>query len=130
MPEPVLSIRDLTVEFSTEDGIVKAVTDVTYDLFPGEVLGVVGESGSGKSVSVMSMLGLIPAGRVVKGEALYKGRDLLRITVRNVQALAVLFERQAGRKAPRAHHAFCRAQHALAQLSKRGAPVLGDIDAA
>ena len=77
--EPVLSLKELTVEFDTEDGIVKAVTDVSYDLHPGEVLGVVGESGSGKSVSVMSVLGLIPAGRVVKGEALYKGRDLLKL---------------------------------------------------
>ncbi len=64
MPDPILSIRDLTVEFETEDGIVQAVTDVTYDLYPGEMLGVVGESGSGKSVSVMSVLGLIPAARI------------------------------------------------------------------
>ena len=61
--EPILSITDLTVEFDTEDGVVHAVTDVSYDLFPGEVLGVIGESGSGKSVSVMSVLGLIPCPR-------------------------------------------------------------------
>ena len=79
MPDPVLSIKDLTVEFKTEDGIVHAVTEVSYDLYPGETLGVVGESGSGKSVSVMSMLGLIPVppGRIVSGQALYKDRDLL-----------------------------------------------------
>jgi oligopeptide/dipeptide ABC transporter ATP-binding protein len=79
VPEPVLSVQDLTVEFKTEDGIVRAVTGVSYDLFPGETLGVVGESGSGKSVSVMSMLGLVPVppGRIVSGQALYKGRDLL-----------------------------------------------------
>ena len=45
MPEPVLSIRDMTVEFGTEDGVVQAVTGVNYDLFPGEILGVIGESG-------------------------------------------------------------------------------------
>jgi oligopeptide/dipeptide ABC transporter ATP-binding protein len=79
VPEPVLSIQDLTVEFRTEDGIVHAVTEVSYDLDPGETLGIVGESGSGKSVSVMSMLGLIPVppGRIVSGQALYEGRDLL-----------------------------------------------------
>jgi len=77
--DPILSIRDLTVEFGTEDGVVHAVTGVTYDLQPGEVLGIIGESGSGKSVSVMSMLGLIPQppGRVVSGEAFFKGRDLI-----------------------------------------------------
>jgi len=79
VPEPVLSVQDLTVEFKTEDGIVHAVTEVSYDLFPGETLGIVGESGSGKSVSVMSMLGLIPIppGRIVSGQALYQGRDLI-----------------------------------------------------
>jgi len=81
VPEAILSIRDLTVEFKTEDGVVHAVTGVGYDLAAGETLGVVGESGSGKSVSVMSMLGLIPVppGRIVAGEAIYKGRDLLKI---------------------------------------------------
>jgi len=81
VPDPVLSVRDLTVEFKTEDGIVHAVTGVSYDVFPGETLGVVGESGSGKSVSVMTMLGLtpMPPGRLLSGEALYKGRDLLRM---------------------------------------------------
>jgi oligopeptide/dipeptide ABC transporter ATP-binding protein len=81
VPDPVLSIRELTVEFHTEDGIVHAVTDVNYDLFPGETLGIVGESGSGKSVSVLTMLGLIPQppGKIVKGEAVYDGRDLLTL---------------------------------------------------
>jgi oligopeptide/dipeptide ABC transporter ATP-binding protein len=89
VPDPVLSIRDLTVEFATEDGIVKAVTGVSYDLYPGETLGVVGESGSGKSVSVMSMLGLIPMppGRIVAGEALYKGRDLLTMPRKKLREL-------------------------------------------
>ncbi|MEX2212073.1 MAG: ABC transporter ATP-binding protein [Gaiellaceae bacterium] len=89
MPEPMLAIRDLTVEFDTEDGIVHAVTDVSYDLLPGEVLGVIGESGSGKSVSVMSVLGLIPQppGKIVTGEAVFKGRDLLKLSKRDLREL-------------------------------------------
>jgi len=87
VPEPVLSIHDLTVEFKTEDGIVHAVSDVTYDLFPGETLGIVGESGSGKSVSVMTMLGLVPQGRVVRGDAIYEGRDLLKLPKKALREL-------------------------------------------
>ena len=89
MPDPVLSIQNLTVEFQTEDGVVHAVTDVSYDLFPGETLGIVGESGSGKSVSVMSMLGLIPMppGKIVSGQALYKGRDLLTMSKKEIREI-------------------------------------------
>jgi oligopeptide/dipeptide ABC transporter ATP-binding protein len=85
--DPVLEVRDLTVEFSTEDGVVRAVTGVSYDLQPGEVLGVIGESGSGKSVSVLTMLGLIPQppGRIVEGEAIFKGRDLLKMSKRELR---------------------------------------------
>ncbi len=81
MPEPLLSIEDLVVEFKTEDGVVHAVDGVSYELFPGEILGIVGESGSGKSVSTLALLGLIPMppGRIVSGTAMFKGRDLLRL---------------------------------------------------
>jgi oligopeptide/dipeptide ABC transporter ATP-binding protein len=79
VPEPVLSIKDLTVEFQTEDGVVHAVEGLSYDLYPGETLGVVGESGSGKSVSMLSILGLIPQGRIVRGEAWYKGKSLMKM---------------------------------------------------
>ena len=76
---PLLSIRDLTVEFKSPEGIVHAVDGVSYDVYPGETLGIVGESGSGKSVSVMSLLRLIrePPGRIVAGEAMFEGLDLL-----------------------------------------------------
>ncbi len=82
MPDPILTIEDLTVEFDTEDGVVQAVTDVSYELFPGEVLGIVGESGSGKSVSMLSVLGLIPQppGKIASGQAVFKGRDLLKMS--------------------------------------------------
>jgi oligopeptide/dipeptide ABC transporter ATP-binding protein len=85
--EPVLTIRDLAVHFSTDDGIVKAVDGVSYDVYPGETLGIVGESGSGKSVSTMSMLGLIPIppGKIVSGEAVFKGRDLLKMSKKELR---------------------------------------------
>ena len=81
MPDPILELRNLTVEFATEDGVVHAVTEVSYDLHPGEILGIVGESGSGKSVSMLAVLGLIPMppGRIASGEALYKGKNLLEM---------------------------------------------------
>jgi oligopeptide/dipeptide ABC transporter ATP-binding protein len=89
MADPVLSIRDLTVEFDTDDGIVHAVTDVSYDVYPGETLGIVGESGSGKSVSTMSLLGLIPRppGRVVSGTAVFGGHDLLKLKTRDLRRI-------------------------------------------
>src|SRR5205085_4614306 len=87
VPEPVLSIRDLVVEFKTEDGIVHAVDGISYDVFPGETLGIVGESGSGKSVSTMSILGLIPQppGRIASGTAIFKGKDLLKMKKKDLR---------------------------------------------
>ena len=87
VPEPVLSIRDLVVEFGTEDGVVHAVDGISYDVFPGETLGIVGESGSGKSVSTMSILGLIPQppGRIASGTAMFKGKDLLKMKKRELR---------------------------------------------
>ena len=99
MPEPVLSIRDLAVQFTTDDGVVRAVDGVTYDVFPGETLGIVGESGSGKSVSTMSILGLIPQppGKIVSGEAMFNGRDLLKLSKKELRrvrgnAMAIVFQ--------------------------------------
>jgi oligopeptide/dipeptide ABC transporter ATP-binding protein len=89
MPEPVLSIRDLAVQFTTDDGIVRAVDGVTYDVYAGETLGIVGESGSGKSVSTMSILGLIPIppGKIVSGEAVFNGRDLLKLSKKELRRI-------------------------------------------
>jgi len=87
--EPLLKIDGLTVEFGTEDGVVHAVSDVSYEVYPGETVGVVGESGSGKSVSVMSLLGLIPQppGRIVGGTATFNGRDLLNMPKKELREL-------------------------------------------
>ena len=75
---PVLSVRDLTVAFSTRDGEVKAVNGVSFDIARAEVLGLVGESGSGKSVTGLSILGLIDApGRIVAGSVQIEGEELV-----------------------------------------------------
>jgi oligopeptide transport system ATP-binding protein len=78
----LLSVKGLQTQFFTEDGIVKAVDGVDYDLEEGETLGLVGESGCGKSVSALSILRLIPnpPGRVVAGEVMFEGQDLLKLT--------------------------------------------------
>ncbi|HVH51024.1 MAG TPA: ABC transporter ATP-binding protein [Gaiellaceae bacterium] len=87
MAEPILSIRDLAVEFKTDDGIVHAVDGISYDVFAGETLGIVGESGSGKSVSTLALLGLIPQppGKIVSGTAMFKGKDLLKLKKRELR---------------------------------------------
>jgi oligopeptide transport system ATP-binding protein len=78
---PLLQVRDLVVRFHTETGPVYAVNGISWALAPGEALAVVGESGAGKSVSMLSLLGLLPGtGRVEGGEALFRGRDLLRLS--------------------------------------------------
>jgi oligopeptide transport system ATP-binding protein len=77
----LLQVRGLKTQFFTQDGVVNAVNGISYDLNEGETLGIVGESGCGKSVSVLSVMRLIPTppGRIVAGEVMYQGRDLLTI---------------------------------------------------
>lgn len=82
MVEPLLQVKNLATHFFTEEGVVKSVQDVSFEVNPGEVLGVVGESGCGKSVTSMSILRLVqqPQGRIVNGEILFKGKNILKIT--------------------------------------------------
>jgi oligopeptide transport system ATP-binding protein len=89
VPEPLLRVENLSVQFKTDDGVVRAVDDLTYDLAPGETLGIVGESGSGKSVSSLAILGLVPRppGRVTAGRAIFEGRDLLTLNQRELSRI-------------------------------------------
>ncbi|MBC7239128.1 MAG: ABC transporter ATP-binding protein, partial [Chloroflexi bacterium] len=86
---PLLQVRGLTTIFDTQDGIVHAVNGVSFDLNEGETLGVVGESGCGKSVSMLSILRLIPEppGRIVGGEVLFEGRDLLKLDQNEIRKI-------------------------------------------
>ncbi|HQU36077.1 MAG TPA: ABC transporter ATP-binding protein [Anaerolineales bacterium] len=78
--QPLLAVKDLKTYFYTEDGIVRAVDGVNFEVFPGEVLGLVGESGCGKSVTSLSIMGLVSKpGRVDGGEILLDGNNLLKL---------------------------------------------------
>jgi peptide/nickel transport system ATP-binding protein len=78
---PLLSVRNLSTEFSTDHGTIHAVDDVSFDIHAGETLGLVGESGSGKSVTALSIIRLVRApGRITSGQILYRGRDLLALS--------------------------------------------------
>ena len=79
MPEPLLSVKNLTVTFPNPSGDVKAVRGVNYDVNDGEFLGIVGESGSGKSVSSMAVMGLLPTSAKIAGEIKYRGESLLEM---------------------------------------------------
>ncbi|MDX6202312.1 MAG: glutathione transport system ATP-binding protein [Frankiales bacterium] len=76
-PDVVLSVRDLKVQFPTEDGVVRAVRGVSYDLHAGEVLGIVGESGSGKSVTSLTIMGLLPRSAQVSGSIRFGKTELV-----------------------------------------------------
>ncbi len=82
MSRALLQVRDLRTHFRTDDGVVKAVDGVSFDLYRGRTLGIVGESGSGKSVTNLSVMRLIPSppGRIVDGQVLFDGVDLLSIS--------------------------------------------------
>ncbi len=88
MTEPVLSIRNLTVEIPTRHGLFKPVRDVSYDIYPGEIRGVVGESGAGKSMTGNAVIGLLdePA-RIASGEIWLKGRRIDNLSVQQQRAI-------------------------------------------
>ena len=85
----LLSVRDLRVYFETEDGSVRAVDGISFDVKRGETLGIVGESGSGKSVANLSLMRLIPEppGKIASGSISFDGRDVLRLSPSEIRAL-------------------------------------------
>jgi oligopeptide/dipeptide ABC transporter ATP-binding protein len=88
VPTPILQVRDLRTQFLTDGGIVTAVDGVSFDLYPGESLGIVGESGSGKSVTALSILRLVPdPGRIVSGQVMFRDQDLLQVTGEEIREI-------------------------------------------
>jgi oligopeptide/dipeptide ABC transporter ATP-binding protein len=95
---PLLSVRDLRVQFWTRRGTIHAVNGISFDIAAGETLGIVGESGCGKSVTALALLGLLArAGRVAGGTAEFGGRDLLQLSDRELRSvrgreIAIIFQ--------------------------------------
>ena len=95
----LLEVKDLRTYFETDDGLVKAVDGISFQLQRGETLGIVGESGSGKSVTNLSIIRLVPdpPGKIVSGEVIFKGQDILLLpsdAVRKIRgrSIAMIFQ--------------------------------------
>ena len=85
----LLEVRDLRVHFHSEDGTVKAVDGISFDLKQGETLGIVGESGSGKTVASLSLMRLVPEppGEIVSGSIVLRDRDVLKLSAGELRGL-------------------------------------------
>ncbi len=103
MSQPLFSVRHLTTEFilqqrGTRDRVARALEDVSFDIQPGQTVGLVGESGCGKTTLLMSAMRLLPSnGRITSGQVYYKGVDLLRISERDMRdyrwkEMAIVFQ--------------------------------------
>ena len=85
---PILEVRDLSVSFETHSGVLPAIEEVNFSLYPGDILGIVGESGSGKTVTVSSLVRLLPDNAcITSGEVLYGDRDLLKMSGRDLETV-------------------------------------------
>ncbi len=86
---PLLSVRDLVVQFRTQDGTIHAVNGIDFDLAEGETLGIVGESGCGKSVTNLAIMRLLPkpAGRIERGRIMFDGQDLVALSENEIRAI-------------------------------------------
>ncbi len=87
MKDPLLKVTNLNVGFGTKAGIVRAATDINFEIYPGEVLAVVGESGSGKSVTALALMRLHPDNTVISGDVQFNGLDLLNLNDRDMRAI-------------------------------------------
>ena len=85
----ILEVKNLQTRFFTDEGVVKAVEDVSFSLRKGEVMGIVGESGSGKSVTNLSIINLVqsPPGKIVGGEILFNGEDILKMNEKRLREI-------------------------------------------
>ncbi|CAH0525278.1 ABC transporter ATP-binding protein [Vibrio hippocampi] len=93
----LLDVKDLRVEFTTQDGIVTAVNDLNFSLNQGETLGIVGESGSGKSQTVFSIMGLLAKNGIISGSAKFEGREILNLPEKELnkvraEQIAMIFQ--------------------------------------
>jgi peptide/nickel transport system ATP-binding protein/oligopeptide transport system ATP-binding protein len=86
---PILEVRNLRTSFHTEEGEVRAVDDVSFNVYAGKTLGIVGESGCGKSVTSLSIMRLIPSppGRIVGGQIMYQGQDLAKLELSEMRKI-------------------------------------------
>ena len=82
LPEPVISARDVRVWYGTTRGAIRAVDGVSFDLMPGETLGVVGESGCGKSTLGRGLMGLLPEGAKRDGEVMFQGKNIFSMSAK------------------------------------------------
>lgn len=88
MAETLLKVENLLIEYDANEGTVRAVDNISYELETSETLGIVGESGSGKSTQVMALLRLMSGNaRVVSGKAMFKGHDLLSMSAEELRGV-------------------------------------------
>ena len=85
--EPLLKVEELTISFESSEGDIEITDEVSFDIYPGEVLGLVGESGCGKTVTALALLRLlpIPGGKITSGRVLLKGKDILSLSTENIR---------------------------------------------
>jgi len=87
--EPILKVENLTTQFFTYAGVVQAVRGVSFEIFPGEAVGLVGESGCGKSVTGLSIMRLIPdpPGKIVSGAVYLDGKNLIELSEKEMRSI-------------------------------------------